>query len=187
MSHEQENQVLSTALKGDGVFWYEYPRAGSHLVEGDDIFVGWHHDSCIRKLTQIYKRDMCRREQERWVVVAGPLTLVELLECVYPYQGIEHTRISSRYGSWHHTISPIKMVLSGWGNQSNCQGRKFAWLLFYGFNNRELGPKIKSKPYHTQIVMQPYVRLSFFTLCQLQPVLIPPTTMDLIPYRKTSS
>ena len=30
--------------------------------------------------------------------------------------------------------------------------------------------------------MEPYVRLSFFTLFQLQP----PTTMDLLPYRKTS-
>ena len=40
--------------------------------------------------------------------------------------------------------------------------------------------------HHTNRHMEPYVRLSFFTLCQLQPVLIPPTTMDLLPYRKTS-
>ena len=34
--------------------------------------------------------------------------------------------------------------------------------------------------------MEPYVRFAIFTLCQLQPVLIPPTTMDNLPYRKTS-
>ena len=34
--------------------------------------------------------------------------------------------------------------------------------------------------------MEPYVRLSLFTLCQLQPVLVPPTAMDNLPYRKTS-
>ena len=69
--------------------------------------------------------------------------------------------------------------------------RKVTVCCFLRFQTSWTGSKksivtVSKSCHHTNRHMEPYIRFAFFTLCQLQPVLIPPTTMDNLPYRKTS-